>query len=32
VGELTFLIGGYCLISMVLNSFDVPAPDTDMTP
>jgi 4-carboxymuconolactone decarboxylase len=26
VGELVFLIGGYCLIAMVLNAFDVPAP------
>lgn len=28
VGELFFLIGGYSLIAMVLNGFDVPAPDT----
>lgn len=27
-GELIFLIGGYCLIAMVLNGFDMPAPDT----
>lgn len=27
VGELVFLIGGYCLISTVLNCFDVPAPE-----
>ena len=26
-GELIFLISGYCLIAMVLNGFDVPAPD-----
>jgi len=26
VGELIFLIGGYCLIAMVLNGFDMPAP------
>jgi len=30
VGELTFLIGGYCLISMVLNSFDAPVPDAEL--
>jgi len=29
VGELTFLISGYCLISMALNCFDVPVPDAD---
>ena len=28
-GELIFLIGGYCLIAMVLNGFDMPAPDTN---
>ncbi len=27
VGELVFLIGGYCLISMVLNCFDVAVPE-----
>lgn len=27
VGELTFLIGGYCLIAVALNCFDVPAPE-----
>jgi 4-carboxymuconolactone decarboxylase len=27
VGELLFLIGGYCLIAIVLNGFDVPAPE-----
>jgi 4-carboxymuconolactone decarboxylase len=27
VAELFFLIGGYCLIAMVLNGFDIPAPD-----
>ena len=26
-GELIFLISGYCLIAMVLNGFDMPAPD-----
>lgn len=30
VGELAFLIGGYCLISMALNCFDAPVPDTDI--
>lgn len=29
VGELVFLIGGYGLIAMVLNAFDVPVPDAD---
>ncbi len=29
LGELTFLIGGYCLISMVLDCFDAPVPDVD---
>jgi alkylhydroperoxidase family enzyme len=29
VGELAFLVGGYCLIAMVLNAFDVPVPETD---
>jgi 4-carboxymuconolactone decarboxylase len=28
-GELIFLVGGYCLIAMVLNGFDMPAPDTN---
>ncbi|MFT3682251.1 MAG: hypothetical protein QM791_18400 [Ferruginibacter sp.] len=28
-GELIFLIGGYCLIAMVLNGFDMPAPTDD---
>lgn len=28
VGELVFLIGGYGLLAMLLNAFDVPAPDT----
>jgi 4-carboxymuconolactone decarboxylase len=32
VGELAFLIGGYCLISMALNCFDVPVPDADSQP
>lgn len=27
VGELVFLIGGYFLIAVVLNAFDVPVPD-----
>lgn len=27
--ELIFLIGGYCLIAMVLNGFDIPAPSRD---
>ena len=26
VAELFFLIGGYCLLAMILNGFDVPAP------
>lgn len=30
VGELMYLIGGYCLIAMLLNGFDVPAPETGM--
>ena len=29
VAELFFLIGGYCLIAMVLNGFNIPAPDND---
>jgi alkylhydroperoxidase family enzyme len=29
VGELAFLIGGYCLIAMILNCFDVPVPGAD---
>jgi 4-carboxymuconolactone decarboxylase len=29
VGELIFLIGGYCLIAMVLNGFDMPAPENN---
>jgi 4-carboxymuconolactone decarboxylase len=29
VGELIFLIGGYSLIAMVLNGFDIPAPDNN---
>lgn len=32
VAELFFLIGGYCLIAMILNGFDIPAPDTSKTP
>lgn len=27
VAELYFLISGYCLIAMLLNGFDIPAPD-----
>lgn len=27
VGELIFLVGGYCLIAMILNGFDIPAPE-----
>ena len=27
VGELIFLISGYCLIAMILNGFDMPAPE-----
>ena len=27
VAELFFLISGYCLIAMLLNGFDIPAPD-----
>lgn len=29
VGELAFLVGGYCLISVLLNCFDVPVPGAD---
>lgn len=29
VGELYFLIGGYTLIAMILNGFDMPAPDNN---
>jgi 4-carboxymuconolactone decarboxylase len=29
VAELFFLIGGYSLIAMILNGFDVPAPDNN---
>jgi 4-carboxymuconolactone decarboxylase len=29
VGELVFLIGGYCLIAMLLNCFDAPVPEAD---
>lgn len=28
-GELIFLISGYCLIAMLLNGFDMPAPDNN---
>ncbi len=28
IGELAFLVGGYCLIAMVLNCFDVPVPES----
>lgn len=27
VAELYFLIGGYCLLSMILNGFNIPTPD-----
>ncbi|KIC94423.1 carboxymuconolactone decarboxylase family protein [Flavihumibacter solisilvae] len=27
VAELFFLVGGYCLVAMLLNGFDIPAPD-----
>lgn len=27
VAELYFLVGGYCLISVILNGFDMPAPE-----
>lgn len=30
IGELVFLIGGYCLIATLLNAFDVPVPDADV--
>lgn len=30
-GELIFLISGYCLIAMVLNGFDMPAPENIIT-
>jgi len=29
IGELAFLIGGNCLISIILNSFDAPTPEAD---
>jgi len=29
VGELVFLVSGYCQIAMVLNAFDVPVPEAD---
>lgn len=29
VGELAYLVGGYCLISVLLNCFDVPVPAGD---
>jgi len=29
VGELAYLVGGYCLISVLLNCFDVPVPGGD---
>lgn len=29
--ELFFLIGGYCLIAMILNGFDMPAPENNST-
>ena len=30
VAELYFLIGGYSLIAMILNGFDIPAPDNEV--
>lgn len=30
VGELVFLISGYCQIALILNAFDVPVPDADV--
>ena len=27
VGELAYLVGGYCLVSVLLNAFDVPLPE-----
>ncbi len=30
VGELAFLVGGYCLTSVLLNCFDVPVPGSDL--
>jgi 4-carboxymuconolactone decarboxylase len=32
VAELFFLVGGYSLIAMVLNGFDMPAPDNNLKP
>ena len=29
VGELVFLVGGYALIAMVLNAFDMPVPEVE---
>lgn len=29
VGELAFLVGGYALICILLNAFDMPVPDTE---
>jgi alkylhydroperoxidase family enzyme len=29
VGELVFLVAGYCLVAILLNAFDVPVPDAD---
>lgn len=29
VGELAYLVGGYCLVSVLLNCFDVPVPGVD---
>lgn len=31
VGELIFLVSGYCLIAMVLNGFDMPAPEVSQS-
>lgn len=30
-GELIFLISGYCLIAMILNGFDMPAPERSVS-
>lgn len=30
MGELAFLVGGYCQIAVLLNAFDVPVPEADV--
>jgi 4-carboxymuconolactone decarboxylase len=30
MGELAFLVGGYCQIAILLNAFDVPVPEADV--